>query len=154
MNQEQRYAQRIKTLEREIRNLKTSHVKTATTISTMYIDDSVSFSLMLDPLSGNIVSTQRAILTLSTTDGTNMLSACYINNASPVGLNDRTVEIIRLQPQNGNIRFGIAVFSQNINDYNTLAGGGSVNLTYNIRSVGTSNFITTIDYKAISGGAP
>ena len=107
---------------------------------------------MLDPLSYNVISTQRAIIALITNNNTNMLSACYLVGATPTSLDMRTVQIQRLKPTNGIIRFGIAVFSQNPNDYTTLGGGGSVNLSYTIQAVGSSNFSLSVSYKSITGG--
>lgn len=152
MDLEQLYDKKIKDLEREIRNLKTTHIKTATTINTMTQNITVNFSLMLDALSSNIYSTQRAVVILTTSDSSNMISACYLYNATPVSLNDRFVSIKRLKANNGVVRFGVAVFSQNINDYNTLAGGGSVNLSYTLQLVGSSEFNSSVIYKPIAGG--
>ena len=146
------YDEKIKSLDREIRSLKTTYFKTATTINTMTKNDTVSFSLTLDNLSGNIFSTKRAIVTLTTSDASNMISACYLYNMTPSGLDDRFVQIQRLQPTSGSVRFGIAVFSLNYNDWVTLSNGGSVNLSYTIRTVGSSKFTTSITYKNIDGG--
>ena len=152
MSQANLYDERLKNLQREVHNLKTTHFKTATTISTMTATQTLNFSLMLDSLSGNVFSTQRAIITLATTDNTDMINACYINNITPDNLNDRFVNIIRLQAGAGLTRFGIAVFSQNITDIQTLLNGGSVNLTYTAQLVGSSNFTTTVEYRSITGG--
>lgn len=152
MNQQELYDKKIKDLEREILNLKTGYFKTATTISTTTKNTTLNFSLALDSLSGTISSSQRAIITLTTNNNTNMINACYLVGATPTNLDSRTVQIQRLRPINGTIRFGIAVFSQNQNDFNTLMGGGSVNLSYTIQAVGSSDFSLSISYKPITGG--
>ena len=152
MDLEQLYDRKINELEREILNLKQAHFKTATTINTTTRSVTVNFSLMLEELSGNIFSTQRAIVTLNTENNSNMISACYLSGATPSNLDDRTVSIIRLRSMPGVVRFGVAVFSQNINDWNTLSGGGSVNLSYNLLLTGSSNFNVSVSYRNIDGG--
>ena len=152
MDLEQLYNKKLIDLQNEIRNLKTTHFKTATTISTTVKTYTVNFSLMLDALSGNIYSTQRAVVNLTTVDNSNMISACYVANATPISLDDRFVSINRLKSENGVARFGIAVFSQNQNDYNILSQGGSVNLSYDLQLVGSSQFSVSAVYNSISGG--
>lgn len=152
MNGKSLYDKKIKTMEEEIRNLKTAHFKTSTTINTITRTNNINFSLTLDDLSGNIFSTQRAIVTLTTSDNSDMISSCYLYNITPSGLDDRFVQIQRLQSNTGIVRFGIAVFSQNYDDWVTLSNGGSVNLSYTIQTVGSSKFTTSITYKNIDGG--
>ena len=144
--------QKLKYFRQELTNLKTSHIKTATTISTMEATTSVNFSLTLDNISGQVYSTQRAVITLNSLNSTNFVSACYLDGATPTNLDSRMVYVERLNAGAAECRFGIAVFSNNPSDYTTLAGGGSVNLTYNIRLVGSSKFSTTVTYKSINGG--
>lgn len=152
MNEEKLYDKKIKDLEREIRLLKTSHFKTATTISTMTKTTSVSFSLTLDQMSGEVYGTQRAIITLTTTDGSDMISACYLTGVTPSNIDDRIVGVKRLQAGNGTVRFGVDVFSNNYNDWNTLYNGGSINLSYSLQLIGSSEFNVSVAYKAINGG--
>lgn len=152
MNPENLYDKRIKELEKEIRNLKTTYFKTATTINTMTRTQSLSFSLTLEPLSGNIFSTKRAVITLTTTDNSDMISSCFLSNITPSNINDRFIQIQRLQSTTGKIRFGVAVFSQNYDDWVTLNGGGSVNLNYTVQLVGSSEFGVSVVYKNIDGG--
>lgn len=152
MNDQTLLDERIKNIERELLNLKTTHFKTATTISTMTQNNTLDFSLMLDSLSTNVFSSQRAIITMTTVDGTDMLSACYLVGMNPTNLDSRTIQVQRLQSGAGVVRFGIAVFSQNPNDFNTLSQGGTVQLSYTIQSVGTSQFTTSISYVSITGG--
>lgn len=153
MNQEFLYAQRIKTLRREIRQLKTAHYKTATTISTLESDAALSFSLMLDTLSGSIYSTQRAIITMTASDNTNMISACYLVGVTPDNYANRYPAVRRMQAPPGQSKYEVAVTSQNADDYNTLAGGGSVNLSYTVRLVGSSEFNVGVSYRSITGGS-
>lgn len=146
------YDKRLKDLEKEIRNLKTTHFKTATTINTMTRTRTLNFSLTLEPLSGNVYSTERAVITLTTSDNTDMISSCFLSNITPSNINDRFIQIQRLRPVAGQTRFGVAVFSQNYDDYITLVNGGSVNLSYTVQLVGSSEFTTSVSYKNIDGG--
>ena len=154
MNSETLYDKKIKYFEQEIRNLKDAHIKTSTTIKTKTLETSVEFSLYLPtyPLTTEILSTQRAIITLTASDSTNMISACYLKNVTPNNLNDRYIFVNRLSSDNGEAKYGISVFSQNVDDLNTLIGGGSVNLTYNIQVVGSSDYSLSVEYKNILGG--
>lgn len=145
------FYRKIKELKRELHYLKTAHFKTATTISTMSLNQDLSFSLQLDGY--DIHSSQRAILTLKTTDNSNMVSACYLVNATPYNLNDRFVYIKRISSNPGEVKFDITVYSQNPSDYNTLSGGGSVNLNYTVQVVGSSQFNVSVAYKSILGGS-
>lgn len=143
---------KLKDLQKKVRFLKTTHYKTATTISTRTKEINVGFSLQLDSLSGDVYSTRRAVISATTTDGSDMVSACYLKDATPTSIDDRQVEILRLQPQDGVVRFGVAVTAGNASDYNTLAGGGAVNLNYTIQVVGSSNFNIGREYRNIDGG--
>lgn len=146
------YDNRIMELEREVHNLKVAHFKTATTISTMANNQTLSFSLMWDELSGQIFSTQRAIITMVASNSTDMISACYLSGLTPSTLDDRYIFIKRLDSSAGQVRFGVTVFSQNYSDYETLSGGGSVNLSYTVQLVGSSKFTASVSYKSITGG--
>lgn len=147
------FYRRLNSLKREIRYLKTAHFKTATTINTMTLNQNLNFSLTLDGLSGNIFSTRRAIITLNIDDGSEMVSSCYLNGITPSNLNNRFVFIKRIASDAGQVKYDVAVFSQNADDYDTLAGGGSVNLTYNIQAVGSSKFSLSVEYHNILGGS-
>jgi hypothetical protein len=153
MNGAQEFDEQIKYLKDEITQLKTAHVKTATKISTMDLNKNVSFSLMLDALTGQMFSTQRAIITMTSSNSTNMISACYLDGATPSNLDSRFVFINRIYSDSGKVKFEVVVLSQNQNDYNTLAGGGSVNLNYTIKLIGSSKFTASVDYRGITGGS-
>lgn len=144
--------EKLKSLRNEVRNLKTAHIKTASTISTMTQAVTVNFSLQLDDLSGQIFSTQRAVITLTSADGTEMVSACYLQGITPSNIDDRYIEINTLQPQGGKARYGVAVTVGNFNDYQTLVGGGTVNLSYTLQLVGTSRFTASVSYRPLNGG--
>lgn len=152
MNQGDLYDKRIKELEREIIALKTSYVKTATTIAIATKTTTVSFSLTLDTLSGNVYGDQRAIVTLTTNNETEMISACYIANMTPDTFDDRIVDIVRLDSDENTARFGVAVFSQSYEDWQTLYNGGSVSVSYTLQLVGSSNFSVSVSYNSITGG--
>lgn len=153
MSPENLLDQKIKYFEQEILNLKTMHIKTATTIKTKVLDTSVNFSLFLpSELSTEILSTKRAIITMTAKDSTNMISACYLKNMTPSNLDSRFIFINRLSSSAGVVKYGITIYSENYNDYTTLAGGGSVNLTYDIEVVGSSDYNIDVVYKNIDGG--
>lgn len=146
------FYRRIVELKREIRNLKTAHIKTATTISTTTKTLTVNFSLTLDSTSGNVYSSKRAVITATPADGGNMVSACYLDGVTPTSIDSRFIETLRLAPQEGNQRFGVAVTAGNASDFETLWGGGSVNLSYDVQVVGSSNFDLSVEYRNIDGG--
>jgi len=152
MNPEQLYDRRIKDLEKEVRNLKTGYFKTATTINTMTENQTLNFSLSLNP-NAEIFSTQRAIITLDILDDSNMISACYLTGVNPKNLNNRFAFVKRLQSNNNQVKYEVLVYSQNPDDYETLAGGGSVNLTYTVQLVGSSRFTSSVNYRSITGGS-
>lgn len=143
---------KIKWLEKEITALKTTHIKTATKISTLEKTTSVNFTLtMPDPYT--MVGSKRAIITMTTTDGTDMISACYLDGLTPSNLNDRYPFIYRLDSPAGQAKYEVVVLSQNANDYQTLSGGGTVNLSYNLKLVGSSDYNLTVEYRNILGGS-
>lgn len=141
---------KIRYIEKEIKNLKTARFKTASTISTMTSNSSISLPLKLfgdASLYYEIISSKRAVVTLTTADNTNMISALYLDGITPSNLNDRYIFIHKLNSDAGQARFAIYVYSQNQNDFNTLAGGGSVNVNYNIQAVGSSRFTMSVKYE-------
>lgn len=143
---------KIKWLEKEIRALKTTHIKTATKISTLEKSTTVNFTLtMPDPYT--MVGSKRAIITMTTTDGTDMISACYLDGVTPSNLNDRYPFIYRLDSPAGESKYEVVVISQNANDYQTLSGGGTVNLSYNLKLVGSSDYNLAVEYRNILGGS-
>ena len=153
MNGAQEFDEQINYLKGEITELKTAHIKTATKISTMELNTNVSFSLTLDQLSGQMFSTERAIITMTSSNSTNMISACYLDGATPTNLDSRLVFINRINSDSGKAKFEVVVFSENENDYNTLIGGGSVNLTYTVKLIGSSKFALSVEYRSITGGS-
>lgn len=145
---------RINALESEIRNLKTAHFKTATTINTMTATANITFSLYLDQLTGEIYGDKRAIITLVTEDNTEMVSACYVNGLDPtMTQNNRFMEVQRINSANGQIKYEVLITSQNADDFATLMGGGSVVLDYTLTLVGSSKFTASVDYRNILGGS-
>lgn len=146
------YNKRINALKREIRNLKTAHFKTATTISTISKTANITFSLYLDTNTYEIYGDKRAIITLTTTDNSEMISACYINGLTS-NLNSRYISVQRITSSAGTIKYEVVIISQNTDDFNTLIGGGSVNLNYTLTLVGSSKFNTSVSYRNFLGGS-
>lgn len=152
MDGAQLYDKKRNDLKREIRDLKTAHFKTATTINTMTASQSLSFSLMfISPY--EIASSQRAIITLTTADNTNMISGCYLTGLTPSNLNDRYPFVKRVSSPAGTAKYEVMIYSQNPNDWDTLSGGGSVNLGYTVQLVGSSKFTVSVAYRSITGGS-
>ena len=152
MSPEKLFDERMIALETEIRNLKTAHLKTATTISTKTANQALNFSLYL-PDEYSILSTQRAVITMTSKNNTDMISSCYLVSVTPSNLNDRFVFIKRVQSPTGTAKFDVVVFSQNQDDYDTLSGGGSVNLNYTVQLVGSSDYNVSVEYRALKGGS-
>lgn len=146
------FAMKIKALEKEVRALKTTHIKTATTISTMEASASITFNLFM-PDAYTIVSDKRAIITLTTADGTDMISACYLDGVTPANLNSRYPFIYRINSPAGQAKYEVVLLSQNANDYQTISGGGSVQLNYNLKLIGSSKFTVSVSYTDILGGS-
>lgn len=142
--------QRIGNIEREIKNLKTARFKTASTISTMTRSGTVNLPLKLfgNPSTyWEIISSKRAIITLTTTDNTNMISSVYLDGVTPTNTNRRFIFIHKLASGTGVAKFAMYVYSQNSDDFDILSGGGSVNVSYNIQGVGSSQFNMNITYE-------
>lgn len=153
MNMAAMLASKINYFTREIRNLKTAHVKTATTIATLSKSSSVTLNLQLfgDPLYyWEIASNQKAVVTLTSTDGTNMISALHLKGVTPSNLNQRYIFVRRRGSNTGTAVFEIYIYSQNTDDFNTLSGGGSVSLKYNIEAIGSSDFNITVNYEGFN----
>ncbi len=154
MNEGQLYDERIKNLEREVRQLKTSHFKTATKISTISKTIGITFSLYLDTNTFEIYGDKRAIITLTTSDNSDMISACYVNGLNPTMINNnRFLKVQRIVSDSGKVKYEVIIISYNSDDYNTLSGGGSVNLNYTLTLVGSSNFTASVSYRNFFGGS-
>lgn len=150
MNIAQEFIKKVEHYGQEICSLKTAHYKTATTIATTSQNGAISLPLQLfgDPgVYWLVASSKKAVVTLTTTDNTNMLSAVYLTGVTPSNVDNRRIFVYRVASNPGECKFEIAVYSENQTDYNTLAGGGSVTVDYNIEAVGTSNFNMEITYK-------
>lgn len=142
------FNQRINNLKNEITNLKTAHFKTATTLSTMSKQGSISLDLKLYGTSYyEVISEKRAVITMTTSDDTNMIGAVYLLGVTPSNVDDRRIFCERLSSGSGQLKFAIYVYSQNETDFETLYDGGSVTLNYNIECVGTSRFTVDIKYE-------
>lgn len=139
------YVTKINEIQRELRNLKTAHFKTATTIETTTAEQTLNFTLEIAGL--DVVSTKTAVLTMTSLDGSNMLSALYLKGATPDNLNDRFVFVNRRASGTGQAKFDVVVYSGNMDDWTTLEGGGTVNLSYTVQMVGSSRFSVSLSYK-------
>lgn len=142
--------QKIKYFEKEIRDLKTAHVKTSTTIATLEKPATIVLPLKLFGTPGQyweVISSKKAVLKLTSTDGTDMISALYINGLAPQQLNNRYVFVRRRASGAGSVAYEVYAYSYNNNDYDTLAGGGTINLNYSLTAVGSSNYNLAVSYE-------
>lgn len=141
---------KIKYFEREIHNLKTAHVKTSTTIATLEKITSIELSLRLYGSAASyweINSSKKAVVTLTSTDGTDMINALYVDGITADNFNDRYIFVRRRASTAGKSIFEIYVYSYNTNDRDILEGGGSVVLNYNLTAVGSSNYNLSVTYE-------
>lgn len=147
MNMLEVFTGRLNALKAEVRNLKTAHFKTSTALAVASQNSQVSFALKAyGTYAISVMSEKKAIVTLTTADGTNMVSAVYLKGATPSNLNRRRVFVDRLNSSAGQARFAIWVYSQNPDDFTALSGGGQIDVSYAIECVGTSRFNVSIEY--------
>lgn len=141
-------------ISNEIKNLKTAHFKTATSIATKEMETNIAMSLKLTGTPSDyyreIVSTKRAIITLTTTDNSNMISAVYLKGVNPTNLNDRYLFVKRVAGASGKSIYSLWIYSLNQNDRATLEGGGSINLNYTLQAVGSSDYTISVSYKDLT----
>lgn len=147
------FGKRIQDLEQEIRQLKTAHFKTASKISTISKTIGISFSLYLDTNTNEVYGSKRAIITLDA-NGSDMISACYVNELSPSLIqNNRFLRVQRITSNPGEIKYEVIIISYNYDDYTILSGGGSVDLNYTLTLIGSSNFTPLVSYRNFFGGS-
>lgn len=148
MNGEQLYAEKINAIEREITTLKTAQTKSAATI--VMATDTVNLNFTLRDVN-TMASDKRAIITLTTDNGEDMISSCYLVGITPSNYNNRYCFIDRGQPSMSESVFEVYVYSANSDDWQTLEDGGTVNLSYTVQLIGSSAFTTSVEYKNIDG---
>jgi len=147
------FSKKILWIKQELKNLKTAHVKTATTIATTASERTLTFALKLHDYGGGyyeVFSAKRAVITLSTSDDTNMISAVYLKNVTPNNVDGRNIFVRRRAGGSHNAVYEIWIYSMNANDYNTLIGGGSVSLNYTIQMVGSSKFTSSVTWEDLN----
>lgn len=145
---ENSFEEEIKRLEQQVIELKTCPIKTASQMATKSIDQPVSYNLSYSAqLSPNFAwGENTVVITMTSTNGTNMLTSCYVKNsddASGHNLQGRGISTIPTQA-GSTAQYKVSLFSRNPNDISTLAGGGSVTLNYNFVLTATSDFTVTI----------
>ena len=142
------FANKLKYLEREILAFKTSHFKTATTISTMSKVVRVGFDLVLHQYLYEWISSGKiALITLTTEDDTTMLSNMYIRGLTQSTLGERTLIGSRLVSSAPNqAKYELWMYSYSYDDYVTLSGGGQIHLDFDVECIGTSRFRVDVEY--------
>ena len=136
----------INNMEREVAALKQVREKAANTLMTQSQSVTLNFSLELVTTGGTpmVRSDKMAIIDIDT-GGNNPLVGV---NYSVTGLNNRVIRDIPIYNQNtGHIGRMVFIVSNNSSDYSTLAGGGSVNLTYNITLSSTASVNLSTSYQ-------
>lgn len=145
---ENSFEEQIIRLEQEVIALKTCPIKTATQMATKAVQQAISFNLSYSAqLSPNFAwGANTVVITITSTDGTNMLTSCTIENsgdASGHNLQGRGFQIIPTDAGSTSA-YKVSLFSRNPNDIATLAGGGSVTLNYTMLLTATSDFTISV----------
>ena len=124
------FEQEILRLEQEVLALKTCPIKTATSMTTKSVQQAVSFNMdYLGQLIQNYSwSARKIIITMTSTDGTNMLTDCTLESsgdAADYNLAGRGVTVVQTDA-GSTTQYKVSAWSRNENDISILAGGGSV----------------------------
>ena len=142
------FEQEIIRLEQEVLALKTCAIKTSTQMATKSVTQAISYDLDYSAqLMPNFAwGFETVIITMTSTDGTNMLTSCTLENSKDAAGHNLLSRGMQFIPTNcGNVaQYKISVFSRNTTDIQTLAGGGSVILNYNMILTATSDFTVSV----------
>ena len=144
----------IKRLEQEVIELKSCPIKTSTQLQTKTIEQSISFDLVYvaQILPNFCWGSDSIIITMTSTDGTSMLTDCVLKNsddAAGYDLAARSVTILRTDCGSTS-QYSIHAVSRNANDIYELSQGHDVTINYTVVLTSTSDFtisITTEPYQ-------
>lgn len=146
------FTAKVKKIIEEVRDLKTCPIKTATQMATKKSSINISMPMTVHPgvSPAYAYSSKRAFITATSTDGTNMLTSCTVqDNAGDVqshNLLGRSVTIFPVECGSVGTHSAI-VYSRNPNDIQTLVGGGTLTLNYTLDFICTSDFTLSIRYE-------
>ena len=145
---ENKFDDTIKTLEREVLELKSCPIKTSTQLQTKSVDQSISFNMVyVAQLLPNFCwGAETVIITMDSSDGTNMLTDCVLKNSDDAAghnLASRAVTILRTDCGSTS-QYKIHAVSTNPSDISELAQGNEVVLNYTVVLTATSDFTVTI----------
>lgn len=143
---------KLKKIIEEVRDLKTSPIKTATQLATEKKSINITMPMTVHPGASPsyAYSYKRAFITATSSDGSNMITSCTVqNNAGDVQSHNLLVRSVTIFPvECGDIAtYSAIVYSRNSNDIQMLVGGGSVTLNYTIDFICTSDFTLSIRYE-------
>ncbi len=139
----------ISRMEQEITALKTSKIKTSATLAIQEQSVALSLPLTLDTLSGQVYSSKQAVITLKSADGGNFLSSLYLGMSST---ENRTYRVNRRKSDEGVVKFVVLISVGNASDWETLYGGGSVTVNFNVNIRTTSECSLSLAYEDVSFG--
>lgn len=144
------FEQDIRNLRREAESLKISYVKTASAIKTK--SEQVQITFTLDSMTAGWIDPDTWYVTAETlTVGRAMACSITLDNDGTTvqnhNLNNRTLTFTKLQGGDYN-KWRIDLNSLNINDFNTISGGGKVELTYYFTITGTADFTIGVSHNA------
>lgn len=144
----------IRELEQEIIDLRSCPIKTSTQLQTKSVEQSVSFDMVyVAQLLPNFCwGDETIVITMTSTDGTNMLTDCVLKNSDDAAghnLAARSITIMRTDC-GATSQYKIHLVSRNTTDIQKLSQGQQVILNYTLVLTSTSDFtisITTEPYQ-------
>lgn len=146
------FTEKVRKMIQEVRDLKTCPIKTATQLATEKKSIDISMPMTVHPggSPSYAYSSKRAFITATSSDGSNMITSCTVqNNAGDVQNHNLLLRSISIFPVEcgDTATYSAVVYSRNYNDIQTLVGGGSVTLNYTIDFICTSSVTLSVRYE-------
>jgi hypothetical protein len=132
-------------MNREILALKQQREKSANIFHTQTTDLTLNFDLEIaGQFDLYVRSDKMAVIDIDIGTNNPLLGLTFNVN----GLDDRIIRNVQTyNNNNGHIGYLVYIYSNNATDMSTLAGGGSVSLTYNASISSTAAIIPTVTYQ-------
>lgn len=134
----------INKLRSEITMLKTTKVKSSSTLKTKSTSTSLTFNLKIDGGGASVYSDKRAVLTLQSDGENNFLSSLTLDLQSVDG---RTYSLSRRVTSSGAAQFVLFIATGNFNDWQTIYSGGSVTVNLGATVNATADFALNVTYE-------
>ena len=139
------FTKELVSMNNEILALKQQREKSANTFHTQTVDLSLTFDL---EIAGNfdpyVRSDKMAIIDIDAGGNNPLLGITFNIN----GLDDRIIRHVPIYNNNtGRVGYMVFIYSNNATDMSTLAGGGSVTLTYSASISATATITPTVTYE-------